>query len=343
LHQLNIHKNCAKAIAKSSHAQNTRRTLDNNPISAEQYALATLKLFAIKSCSLVIDRTNWQYGNINYNLLVLSAVWQDISIPLYWVHLDNKGGNSNSQQRIDLIAWFVRNCPSIKIDYILADREFPSHDFISWLTQNSLAFIFRSKSSVIVTDGDKRVKVTKLFPSLKNHANETKAETKIRRVYDSRLLLTIRINQDGERVYIISNTYQDNSADIYRKRWTIEAMFAKFKTKGLNLESTRIMKHNRITSLFMFMAIAYCYACKLGIIANQLKPTKLKILKTNNGIRITQEVSIFNRGYDLLKIFLNNYLSYKVVINKQLSRILSSPPNSCIDRRLAIVKIIKIF
>ena len=93
----------------------------------------------------------------------------------------------------------------------------------------------------------------------------------------------------------------------------------------------------------MFMAIAYCYACKLGIIANQLKPTKLKILKTNNGIRITQEVSIFNRGYDLLKIFLNNYLSYKVVINKQLSRILSSPPNSCIDRRLAIVKIIKIF
>ena len=150
---------------------------------------------------------------------------------------------------------------------------------------------------------------TKLFTSLKNHANETKAETKIRRVYDSRLLLTIRMNQYGERVYIISNTYQDNSADIYRKRWTIEAMFAKFKTKGLNLESTRIMKHNRITSLFMFMAIAYCYACKLGIIANQLKPTKLKILKTNNGIRITQEVSIFNRGYDLLKIFLNNYLS----------------------------------
>ncbi len=273
----------------------------------------------------------------------MSAVWQDISIPLYWIHLDNKGGNSNSQHRIELISWFVKNFPNIKIEYVLADREFPSHEFISWLGNNNLALIFRSKSSVVVTDGDKRVKITKLFPNLKQHANETRAEAKIRRIYDSRLFLTIRTNQDGERIYIISNTYQNNSADIYRKRWTIEAMFAKFKTKGLNLESTKIMKHNRITSLFMFMAIAYCYACKLGNIANQLKPTKLKALKTNNSIRITQEFSIFKRGYDLLKIFMDNYLSYSAVINKQLSKILSSPPNPCIDRRLAIVKIIKIF
>nr|WP_279639063.1 IS4 family transposase [Aquella oligotrophica] len=329
-------------MARSSHAQNTRRLLDKNPISYISYALTTLALFNITHCILVIDRTNWQYGCMDYNLFVLSAVWNDISIPLYWVNIDNHGGNSNSQQRIDLIRWFIRNCPNITIDYLLADREFPSHEFIAWLNQNNITFIFRSKSSVVVTNNDKRIKITKLCQNIQNYPNKTKAESKIRRIYNFRLLLTIRENQHGEKVYIISNKFQHNSADIYRKRWTIEAMFAKSKTKGFNLEATRIMKPHRITSLFIFMAIAYCYACKLGEIANNLKPTKLKKLKHNGHSRIAKEHSTFNRGIDLLKIFVDNYLSYSAVIFKQLSRILSLQPNSYIDRRLAITRIIMI-
>jgi hypothetical protein len=245
----------------------------------------TLALFQITHCTLVIDRTNWQYGSIDYHLFVLSAIWNDISIPLYWINIDNRGGNSNSIQRIELIEWFIINCPNTTIDYLLADREFPSHKFISWLIQKNIPFIFRSKSSVITTDDDRRVKITKICPNIQQYPNKTKAESKIRRIYNSRLHLTIRANQQGENVYIISNSFQTDSADTYRKRWSIEAMFAKFKTKGFNLESTRIMKSNRIVSLFMFMAIAYCYACKLGEIANELKPSKLKKLKENNQIR----------------------------------------------------------
>lgn len=247
-------------------------------------------------------------------MFVLYAVCNDISIPLYWINIDNHGGNSNSLQRIDLIKWFITNCPNITIDYLLADREFPSHEFIPWLNQNNINFIFRSKSSVVVTDNKKRVKITKLCHNIHNYRNKTKAESKIRRGYNSRLLLTIRKNQLGEIIYIISNRFQHNSADIYRKRWTIEAMFAKFKTKGFNLGSTRIMKPERIISLFMFMAITYCYACKLGKIDNRLKPTKLKKLKHNEHTYVTKEHIIFNRGVDLLKILVNNYLSYSAII-----------------------------
>lgn len=272
---------------------------------------------------------------------MLSFVYNYISIPLHWVHLDNKGGNSNSEQRIDLVEWFITNFPSVAINYVLADREFPSEEFIKWLSDSKIPFVFRSKSSVLATDGDKRIKISQLFPHLKHYQNKTKTDSKIRRIYNNRLYLTVRENQANERVYFISNTNQDNSADIYRKRWTIETMFAKFKTKGLKLESTHLMKSNRVVSLFMFMAIAYCYTCKIGEIVNTLKPSKLKKLQDNdNSIRITKEFSIFNRGADLLKILVDNYLSYKAVIFKQLSRILSSPPNTCIDRRSALVRII---
>lgn len=320
--------------------------LDNNPISDIHYANTVIRLFCIKSCALVIDRTNWSYGNIDYNLLVLSIIWNNISIPIYWLHLDNKGGNSNSEQRIELVKWFVYNFNSVNIEHILADREFPSQEFIAWLNQNHLPFVFRSKSSVLVTDGDKKIKVSSLFPNLDQHANKTKAEIKIRRIYNSRLYLTIRLNQDSEKIYIISNQKQNNSAQIYRKRWTIEAMFAKFKTKGLKLESTRIMKHQRIMSLFMLMSIAYCYAIKIGNIANKLKPSKLKTLRNcnSNTVRIAPEHSIFNRGINLLKILIENYLSHSAVITKQLSKILSpKQQNSCRDRRSALATIISAF
>lgn len=270
-------------------------------------------------------------------------MYNGISIPLHWIHLDNKGGNSNSKQRIDLMKWFINNCPNIAIDYLLADREFPSEEFIRWLCDNKIPFIFRSKSSILVTNGNKRVRISKLFPNLSNYPNKTKADSRIRRIYNNRLYLTMRENHANERVYFISNSNQDNSAGIYRKRWTIEAMFAKFKTKGLKLESTHLMKSSRVVNLFMFMAIAYCYSCKIGEIINTLKPTKLKQLKNdNNSMRTTKEFSLFNRGADLLKILVDNHLSYKAVIFKQLSRILSSPPNTCIDKRLAIVRIIMI-
>lgn len=320
--------------------------LYKNPISAVHYASTVISLFNIKSCALVIDRTNWQYGSIDYNLLVLSLIWNDLSIPIYWLHLDNKGGNSKSEQRIELVKWFTDNFATVTIEHVLADREFPSQEFISWLNQNNLPFVFRSKSSVLATDANKKVKVSTLFPNLHQQSNKTKAETKIRRIYNSRLYLTIRLNQDNEKVYIISNQKQDNAAEIYRKRWTIEAMFAKFKTKGLKLESTRIMKHQRIQSLFMLMSIAYCYAIKIGDIANKLKPNKLKTLKNHdsNTIRITPEHSIFNRGINLLKILVENYLSHSAVITKQLSKILSpDSQNSCINRCSALANIISAF
>lgn len=320
--------------------------MDKNPISDAHYAATVLSLFNIKSCALVIDRTNWQYGSIDYNLLILSVIWNDVSIPIYCLHLDNKGGNSKSEQRIQIVKWFTDNFATVTIEHVLADREFPSQEFISWLCENSIPFVFRSKSSVLVTDENKKVKIHTLFPNSNQQINKTKAETKIRRIYNSRLYLTVRINQDNEKVYIISNQKQYNSAEIYRKRWTIEAMFAKFKTKGLKLESTRVMKHKRVQSLFMLMAIAYCYAIKIGDIANSINPSKLKTLKRHdsNTNRTTPEHSIFNRGINLLKIFIENYLSYSAVITKQLSKILSpKSQNSCIHRRSALAKIISAF
>ena len=50
---------------------------------------------------IAIDRTNWQYGKKNINLLVLSCIYNHVSVPIIWKQL-NKRGNSNYKDRKQL-------------------------------------------------------------------------------------------------------------------------------------------------------------------------------------------------------------------------------------------------
>ncbi len=49
-------------------------------------------------------------------------------------------------------------------------------------------------------------------------------------------------------------------------------MFGKFKIKGFNLESTHITKTNRLSNLFMLIAISYSCSCIIGENKASLNP-----------------------------------------------------------------------
>jgi hypothetical protein len=343
LYKLNLHKQRKKPIQKLSFEQNSRRMLNKIGIIPEVFARAIIATFNITHFELVMDRTNWKYGNCAYNLLVLSVIWNNISIPIYWISLDNKGGNSDSSQRIALIDWFVSTFGTQNITHIFADREFPSEQFFDYLQKHSIKFIFRTKSSILVTENDKKVKLNTIFSKLHNMPNQTKCEHHIRRAYGNRLYLSARLNNKNEKVYLISNNYDTDAFDLYRHRWTIEAMFAKFKTKGLNLESTHLMKQQRVHNLIYLMTIAYSIFCKLGFIANKIKNIKLKKIKETNKYRYTSEFSLFNLGFNLLKNLFDNFLCDSAVVTRQLYHILNYPPEINVPKRLRIYNIISNF
>lgn len=65
---------------------------------------------------LVIDRTNWKFGNKNINILMLGISYKGIAFPLMFKML-NKRGNSSTIERIELICdfinWFGKDCTKI--------------------------------------------------------------------------------------------------------------------------------------------------------------------------------------------------------------------------------------
>src|SRR5260221_83871 len=73
-----------------------------------EYARAIVEMAGLQGpLFLALDRTNWKFGRIDINLLVLAIVVKDqFSIPILWKALPKKG-NSNTLERIDLLQIFI--------------------------------------------------------------------------------------------------------------------------------------------------------------------------------------------------------------------------------------------
>jgi len=89
------------------------------------YARATLEIAGVSApFTLAIDRTNWKFGKVNINLLVLAVALTDrFSIPILWIALP-KQGNSNTAERIDIMESFIKIFGVKSIASLTADREF---------------------------------------------------------------------------------------------------------------------------------------------------------------------------------------------------------------------------
>lgn len=70
-------------------------------------ARLTLKLLKIEPPFVVaVDRTEWQLGKAWVNVLMLSVGYKNISIPLFWTVLEEKGCSDNAERR-DIMQQFT--------------------------------------------------------------------------------------------------------------------------------------------------------------------------------------------------------------------------------------------
>lgn len=78
--------------------------------------------------TLSLDRTNWTFGTVNINILMLGIVYEGVAFPVMWTLLD-KRGNSNSDERIELLERFERLFPNAEIRCLTGDREFVDREW----------------------------------------------------------------------------------------------------------------------------------------------------------------------------------------------------------------------
>lgn len=94
-----------------------------------------------KDLIVVIDRTQWR----ELNLLMVSIIWHQRAIPLFWQFLPHKG-NSNLAQQQALIQTILPLLKDYKVT-VLGDREFCSIALAQWLSNQGLSLCLRLRRS----------------------------------------------------------------------------------------------------------------------------------------------------------------------------------------------------
>jgi hypothetical protein len=77
---------------------------------------------------------------------MLGIVYQGVAFPLLFTMLPKKG-NSNSQERIELIDRFIGLFGHTCIESLVADREFVGREWIEYLNFNNIKYHIRIRNN----------------------------------------------------------------------------------------------------------------------------------------------------------------------------------------------------
>ena len=211
---------------------------------------------------LVLDRTQWKFGRREVNYLVLAVITRRFRVPIAWTLLPG-AGNSSTAARIALIERYLAHFPVASIRLLLADREFVGADWIKFLNDNNIPFAIRLREDLRVTDEDghdltlfarlRRAGKTRFFRARLGARDD--AETR-----DAPLLNFAAKRLKHEWLIVVSNIPARRALDAYRKRWAIECLFGDAKTRGLNLEDTRLTAPRKLALLMGLVALALAWA-----------------------------------------------------------------------------------
>lgn len=259
---------------------------------------------------LSLDRTNWQFAGVNFNILCLTIVADGVGLPILWTMLD-KRGNSNQEERKLLIIRYIRLFGLDSIDCIIADREFIGQQWFEFLISNPVKFYVRIRENLTILKKGQELKVFWLFNNLA--LNTTRQLNKPILIGEQWVYLTgMRIiNRKKQIEFVIVATYQTDiqTMQIYAKRWSIECFFKAIKTAGFNIEDTHLTDQKRLEKLFAVVAIAFIWVYLIGEYQNKEKTIPILIHKR-------RAFSVFRYGLDAInKVLLFNNQLVTVYVN----------------------------
>ncbi len=279
---------------------------------------------------LSIDRTEWSFGQTRFNIFMLGVVHQGVAYPLVWTMLPKKG-NSNSDERMDLVDKFREIFPDAEIAYLCGDREFIGKEWLGvfagikyrnlnyplrlrchslrhdvkvpvfYFLASSLTYLMlepmipfrlRIKANQKIHDGHKSLSASIIFAHLQPGQSEVLSG---RRWVWGRFVYVCALRlEQRELLIILSDDSPTTAITDYAQRWGIETLFGMFKSRGFCLESTHFTDSERLSKLLALMSFALCWAIKTGDWLSSHRPLKVK----KHG---RQQASIFRYGFDYLR------------------------------------------
>lgn len=241
---------------------------------------------------LVMDRTEWKFGKVWINMLMVSVYYRGISIPVGWKVFSRKG-NLSGRRHVIILRNVVEKLGIGRIGKVYGDREFCNRAVFDYLYEFELDFCIRLKKNYLANG----ISFKELMVG---QSKRVKLKAKRRfEVLGYEMGISCQRLSDTEYLIVGTREVEPNAFAEYEKRWGVETLFGCLKSRGFDFEETHLTKRVRIERLTFLLSLALCLAIKTG----EIKTSGKTIKKKNNGRRVK---SLFRIGLDYLQNLLVN-------------------------------------
>jgi len=242
--------------------------------------------------------------NDTLNLLWMSVGFGGRALPLGWILVPHEG-NSDLALQQELLNWLKEILPEKAKAVIVADREFHSIRLAEWLEKElKLDYALRIKAGTYIEFDGEMLKTSEL--AIKGESfqmSDVKITKDGKLTYRTKLTVHWAADED-EPWCLATNLDVEESLEVYAKRFWIEEMFSDHKSRGLNLEKTRLTDANRLQKLLVAVPIAYLWLMEIGFsVVSAGNPKQVD----NKGAE--RSVSLCQIGLRWLRELLNDGLS----------------------------------
>jgi len=237
--------------------------------------------------TLCLDRTNWQFGCLQINILALTVAYRGVGVPLLFCLLPKKG-NSATAERIDLLERFLLTFGSERIGWLIADREFIGGAWYEFLLESQIPFFIRLPKHHYFTLDGKEMKAEQLL--------QKRNKCLLDNVCISGHYLSVAIKRlKDDYLIVLTNTFAHQALNTYRQRWTIETFFQSIKKRGFHIESTHLKELTRLHKLIGLVALAFTACLVVGLWQDQ---NRKAIPVKNHGYKAN---SFFRHGLEYIR------------------------------------------
>ena len=279
----------AKVASNETRIQDFFRETDLNYLVLAQLLISLLPTQG--KLRLCLDRTEWDFGRCQVNILLVTVGQGAFQVPLYWELLDNRSGNSNAADRIALLQVCVQLLGKDRIGLVLGDREFVGQQWFKWLKDTRLNFVMRLPRHHLLTFSTGRQQA---IADLGLAVDQTRrfAHCQVDGVWGQ---VWVKALAGNDFLFLFASAGLGWLDQLYAKRWTIEQCFQNLKGRGFNLEASHLRCRHKLRKLVALVSLAYVCCLSVGSLAEQkLKP----IARKNHGYRAT---SLSRHGLTILR------------------------------------------
>lgn len=271
----------------ASRLRRIQRFFADFTFSDQWLAHLIMKWLPTGKLTLCLDRTNWQFGSVDINILALTAAYRGVGVPIFFCLLPKKG-NSATLERIDLLQRFLAAFGSERIGCLIADREFIGSQWYAFLLQSQIPFFIRLPKHHYFRVGGLELQAEQLL--------QKRNKCLLDNVLISGHYLSVAIKRlEDDYLIVLTNTFAHQALCTYRQRWTIETFFQSIKKRGFLIESTHLQDLTRLHKLIALVALAFTCCLVVGLWQHQ---NRKAITLKNHGYKAN---SFFRHGLDYIR------------------------------------------